>query len=91
MAANIARTQAYMDAHGIDFARTSRHTDPALAAQRGRHRAPGHQLPEGHQAEVFAEAGFETSSSPSTSSAPKLERLAAALNRRIFRPEGGRG
>ncbi len=84
LAANIVRTQAYMDAHGIDFRpHIKTHKIPALAAQQVAAGAKGINCQKVTEAEVFAEAGFQdiliTFNIIGTA---KLERL-AALNERI--------
>jgi D-serine deaminase-like pyridoxal phosphate-dependent protein len=60
LAANIARTQAYMDTHGINFRpHIKTHKIPALAAQQVAAGAKGINCQKITEAEVFAAAGFE--------------------------------
>jgi D-serine deaminase-like pyridoxal phosphate-dependent protein len=59
MAANIARVQAYMDAHGLDFRpHIKTHKIPALAAAQRAAGAKGINCQKITEAEVFAAAGF---------------------------------
>ncbi len=84
MTANIARTQAYMDAHGIDFRpHIKTHKIPALAAQQVAAGAKGINCQKVTEAEVFADAGFvDILITFNIIGSAKLERL-AALNERI--------
>lgn len=84
LAANIARAQAYMDAHGLRFRpHIKTHKIPALAAEQCKAGARGINCQKITEAEVFAAAGFQdiliTFNILGTE---KLERL-AALNDRI--------
>jgi D-serine deaminase-like pyridoxal phosphate-dependent protein len=84
LAANIARTQAYMDTHGISFRpHIKTHKIPALAAQQVAAGAKGINCQKITEAEVFADAGFEDILITfNIIGAEKLQRL-AALNDRI--------
>lgn len=84
LAANIARTQAYMDEHGLDFRpHIKTHKIPALAAQQVAAGAKGINCQKVTEAEVFAAAGFEDILITFNIIGPeKLQRL-AALNERI--------
>jgi len=84
LAANIARCQAYMDEHGLNFRpHIKTHKIPALAAEQVAAGAKGINCQKISEAEVFAAAGFQdiliTFNILGTQ---KLERL-AALNDRI--------
>ncbi len=84
LAANIARTQAYMDKHGLNFRpHIKTHKIPALAAQQVAAGAKGINCQKITEAEVFAAAGFEDILI--TFNIIGLEKLArlAALNERI--------
>src|ERR1700712_417290 len=60
LAANIARVQAYMDAHGLNFRpHIKTHKIPALAAAQLAAGAKGINCQKITEAEVFAAAGFE--------------------------------
>lgn len=60
LGANIARTQAYMDAHGLKFRpHIKTHKIPAIAKAQVEAGAQGINCQKITEAEVFAEAGFE--------------------------------
>ncbi|MEF0939944.1 D-TA family PLP-dependent enzyme [Rhizobium sp. BR 362] len=60
MAANIARVQSYMDAHGLNFRpHIKTHKIPALASAQVKAGAKGINCQKIAEAEVFADAGFE--------------------------------
>jgi D-serine deaminase-like pyridoxal phosphate-dependent protein len=84
LAANIARTQAYMDEHGIRFRpHIKTHKIPALAAQQVAAGAKGINCQKVTEAEVFAAAGFDDILITfNIIGLEKLQRL-AALNDRI--------
>lgn len=84
MAANIARVQAYMDAHGLAFRpHIKTHKIIAVAEAQRMAGAAGINCQKVSEAEVFAAAGFEDILiTYNILGAEKLERL-AALNRRI--------
>ena len=84
LAANIARTQAYMDKHGLNFRpHIKTHKIPALAAEQIAAGAKGINCQKISEAEVFAAAGFEDILITFNILGPqKLERL-GALNERI--------
>lgn len=84
LAANIARVQAYMDAHGLAFRpHIKTHKIPAIAAAQRAAGARGINCQKITEAEVFADAGFEDLLITfNILGAEKLDRL-AALNNRI--------
>ncbi|MBD9450471.1 D-TA family PLP-dependent enzyme [Rhizobium sp. RHZ02] len=84
LAANIARTQAYMDRHGLNFRpHIKTHKIPALATEQIAAGAKGINCQKISEAEVFAAAGFEDILITfNILGAQKLERL-VALNDRI--------
>lgn len=84
LSANIARTQAYMDQHGLAFRpHIKTHKIPALAAQQVAAGARGINCQKITEAEVFAAAGFEDILITfNILGLEKLERL-AALNERV--------
>jgi D-serine deaminase-like pyridoxal phosphate-dependent protein len=84
LARNIARTQAYMNEHGLNFRpHIKTHKIPALAAEQVAAGAKGINCQKTTEAEVFAAAGFEDILITFNILGPeKLERL-AALNDRI--------
>lgn len=84
LSANIARTQAYMDRHGLAFRpHIKTHKIPALAAQQVAAGAKGINCQKITEAEVFAAAGFDDILITfNILGLEKLERL-AALNERI--------
>lgn len=85
LAENIARAQAYMDRHGLNFRpHIKTHKIPALAAEQVAAGAKGINCQKVTEAEVFAAAGFDDILITFNILGPqKLERL-AALNERIF-------
>lgn len=84
LAANIARVQGYMDAHGLGFRpHIKTHKIPALARQQVEAGARGINCQKITEAEVFADAGFNDILITFNILGPeKLARL-AALNERI--------
>jgi D-serine deaminase-like pyridoxal phosphate-dependent protein len=84
MAANIARVQSYMDAHGLNFRpHIKTHKIPALARAQVAAGAKGINCQKITEAEVFADAGFEDILITFNIIGPeKLTRL-SALNDRI--------
>ncbi|CCM78792.1 D-TA family PLP-dependent enzyme [Rhizobium mesoamericanum] len=84
LAANIARVQAYMDQHGLNFRpHIKTHKIPALAAEQITAGAKGINCQKISEAEAFAAAGFEDILITFNILGPqKLERL-GALNERI--------
>lgn len=84
MAANIARVQSYMDAHGLNFRpHIKTHKIPALASAQVAAGAKGINCQKITEAEVFADAGFEDILiTYNIMGAEKLARL-SALNDRI--------
>jgi D-serine deaminase-like pyridoxal phosphate-dependent protein len=84
LAANIARVQSYMDAHGLNFRpHIKTHKIPSLAAAQVEAGAKGINCQKITEAEVFAAAGFEDILITfNILGAEKLDRL-TALNERI--------
>ncbi|WP_028745210.1 D-TA family PLP-dependent enzyme [Rhizobium mesoamericanum] len=84
LAANIARVQAYMDQHGLNFRpHIKTHKIPALAAEQIAAGAKGINCQKISEAEAFAAAGFEDILITFNILGPqKLERL-GALNERL--------
>ncbi|OWW04536.1 alanine racemase [Rhizobium sp. R72] len=84
LAANIARAQAYMDRHGLNFRpHIKTHKIPALAAEQIAAGAKGINCQKISEAEAFAAAGFEDILITFNILGPqKLERL-GALNEQI--------
>ncbi|MBB3318782.1 MULTISPECIES: D-TA family PLP-dependent enzyme [unclassified Rhizobium] len=84
LAANIARTQAYMDEHGLNFRpHIKTHKIPALAAEQIAAGAKGINCQKISEAEVFAAAGFQDILITFNILGPQKLKQLAALNDRI--------
>ena len=84
LAANIARTQAYMDEHGLNFRpHIKTHKIPALAAEQIAAGAKGINCQKISEAEVFAAAGFQDILITFNILGPQKLVQLAALNDRI--------